>query len=423
MGSQEEAKQAISLSYPDQSSILELRDRHQKELNNLTLMIQPVKTFKFFALAVLHCIQQPIVYISARRSWFALISIFAVGGGILIRTVFRPDKQYILELYKYLEYGIWWLGLGVASSIGLGSGLHTFVLYLGPHLALFTLKSVQCGRVDIKSALYDTIQFRRGPSWLDRDCSTYGPSLYPLPNSRVPLTSILHQVQLEAILWGVGTALGELPPYFISRAACISGRKLEVMEDVNTSTGKDTGIVASHLNQMKKWLLMHSQYLNFFMILVLASVPNPLFDVAGIMCGQLGIPFWKFFAATLLGKAIIKTHIQTCFIISVCNNQLLDLIENELLWILSLVPGVASVLPNLMAELHFVREKYMEASPLVPSNAKVKKGNISLASFWNTVVLLILLNFLVKIINGTAQSYVKQQHDKELSRLETSTDS
>lgn len=42
------------------------------------------------------------------------------------------------------------------------------------------------------------------------------------------------------------------------------------------------------------------------------QVPNPLFDLAGIMCGQFGIPFWKFFMATLLGKAIIKTHIQVC---------------------------------------------------------------------------------------------------------------
>lgn len=99
-----------------------------------------------------------------------------------------------------------------------GSGLHTFVLYLGPHIALFSMKCVQCGRIDIKAAPYDTIQFRKGPSWLDKDCSDYGPSLYSLPGSRVPLSSILHQVQLEAMLWGLGTALGELPPYFISRA-------------------------------------------------------------------------------------------------------------------------------------------------------------------------------------------------------------
>ncbi|KAL7612678.1 hypothetical protein Lser_V15G06096 [Lactuca serriola] len=34
----------------------------------------------------------------------------------------------------------------------------------------------------------------------------------------------------------------------------------------------------------------------------IASVPNPLFDLAGIMSGQFGIPFWKFFLATLFGK-------------------------------------------------------------------------------------------------------------------------
>lgn len=107
-----------------------------------------------------------------------------------------------------------------------GSGLHTFVLYLGPHIALFTLKAMQCGRVDIKSAPYDTIQLKRGPSWLGKDCSEFGPPLFPSSDGTpVPLSSILPQVQIEAILWGIGTALGELPPYFISRAgsnsACV----------------------------------------------------------------------------------------------------------------------------------------------------------------------------------------------------------
>lgn len=103
----------------------------------------------------------------------------------------------------------------------LGSGLHTFVLYLGPHIALFTIKAVQCGRVDLKAAPYDTIQLKRSPSWLGKDCSEFGPPLF-LPTTaslvRVPLSKLLPQVQLEAVLWGLGTALGELPPYFISRA-------------------------------------------------------------------------------------------------------------------------------------------------------------------------------------------------------------
>ena len=95
-------------------------------------------------------------------------------------------------------------------------------MYLGPHIALFTIKAVKCGRVDIKSSLYDTIQLHSGPSWLDRNCTAFGPPMYSsLQGSRIPLTSILAQIQLEAILWGVGTALGELPPYFISRAGNI----------------------------------------------------------------------------------------------------------------------------------------------------------------------------------------------------------
>lgn len=98
-------------------------------------------------------------------------------------------------------------------------------MYLGPHIALFTIKAMQCGRVDLKRAPYDTIQLEKGPSWLNKDCSAYGPPIFQaLPNSslRVPLTSILSQVQLEAILWGFGTALGELPPYFVSRAGRLS---------------------------------------------------------------------------------------------------------------------------------------------------------------------------------------------------------
>lgn len=63
--------------------------------------------------------------------------------------------------------------------------------------------------------------------------------------------------------------------------------------------------------------------------------------------------------------------LQTVFIISVCNNQLLDWIENELIWILSFIPGFASVLPELVAKLNAMKEKYLTASTPVPSNIKV----------------------------------------------------
>lgn len=202
----------------------------------------------------------------------------------------------------------------------------------------------------------------------------------------------------------------------VEALASVSGRKIEAMEELDHSSSEDNGFIATHLKQIEHWLLSHSQHMNFFTILLLASIPNPLFDLAGIMCGQFGIPFWKFFLATLIGKAIIKTHIQTVFIISVCNNQLLDWIENELIWILSFIPGFDSYLPTLTAKLHSVKEKYLAAPPPVPSNIK-DKWDFSFASIWNTIVWLMLMNFFVKIVNATAQKYLKKQQDKSLAEI------
>lgn len=403
-------------------SISELQEQHRLDLENLTLKSQPFKTFQFFILATLQYLKRSGLYVLKKGGWFLVLTILVVASGILLIGVVYPHEKHVQELLLYSRFVLWWLALGVASSIGLGSGLHTFVLYLGPHIALFTIKAVQCGRVDLKSAPYDTIQLKKGPSWLDKDCAQFGPPIYSLLADslvRVPLSKILPQVQLEAVLWGVGTALGELPPYFISRAARLSGSRLEAMEELDAASSEADGFLSAFVKKMKRWFLTHSQHLNFFTILVLASVPNPLFDLAGIMCGQFGIPFWKFFMATLIGKAIIKTHIQTVFIISVCNNQLLELVENELIWALSHIPGFSSMLPSIIAKLHLVKDKYLTNSvpDPIPVNATAKPWKFSFTLVWNTVVWIMLLNFFVKIVTATAQKQLKRQQELELKKI------
>lgn len=64
----------------------------------------------------------------------------------------------------------------------------------------------------------------------------------------------------------------------------------------------------------------------FITILLCASIPNPLFDLAGITCGHFKIPFKKFFMATFIGKAIIKVHIQMIFVITIFRKESLDFI-------------------------------------------------------------------------------------------------
>jgi len=295
--------------------------------------------------------------------------------------------------------------------------LHTFIMYLAPHVALFTIKAVQCGRVDLKSAPYDTILLERRPSWLEKDCLQFGPPIY---HETIPFSKILQEVYLEAILWGIGTALGELPPYFLSRTASMSGRIIDELEDLDASISE--GFLSSALRQAKRWLMSHSQYLSFTLILLLASVPNPLFDLAGILCGQFNIPFWKFFLATLIGKAIVKVCIQTTLVITLCNNQLLDLVEKRLIWAFSNVPGVASVLPSFVSKLKMAKNKFLSAHVAASASTSVKgkKWNLSFSLVWNTLVWLMVANFIIQIVTSTAQGYLRTQQEREISKkLET----
>lgn len=44
--------------------------------------------------------------------------------------------------------------------------------------------------------------------------------------------AIMSKVRFEAFLWGAGTALGELPPYFMAKASRLSGAEHEDFDDI-----------------------------------------------------------------------------------------------------------------------------------------------------------------------------------------------
>jgi hypothetical protein len=43
------------------------------------------------------------------------------------------------------------------------------------------------------------------------------------PEWQASIWNIMSKVRIEAMMWGAGTALGELPPYFMARASRLSG--------------------------------------------------------------------------------------------------------------------------------------------------------------------------------------------------------
>ncbi|KGG51136.1 hypothetical protein DI09_43p110 [Mitosporidium daphniae] len=188
-----------------------------------------------------------------RRFYSTIIKCFLVAFLVVFALSFFPF------FYKLLPAVLWyseWFMLGIMSTIGLGSGAHTFVLFLAPFIAE---------------------------------------------------TATTAFVIWESFFWGFGTAIGELPPYFIAKTCALNDKKAPFTFRPNGWT--------DYFHSLIRWMV---QKFGVFGILLCASIPNPLFDLAGngwflsvgITCGYYGIPFWSFFLATFVGKAIIKASLQ-----------------------------------------------------------------------------------------------------------------
>lgn len=83
----------------------------------------------------------------------------------------------------------------------------------------------------------------------------------------------MSKVRLECFLWGLGTAIGELPPYFMARAARLSGTIYDdedVFEEKSNNSDDDSssGLVA----RGKKLIEKTVEKVGFFAILACASV-------------------------------------------------------------------------------------------------------------------------------------------------------
>jgi len=88
-----------------------------------------------------------------------------------------------------------------------------------------------------------------------------------------------------AVAAGLGAALGELSGY-------LAGFSGQGMVERVALYEKLTGWMKAHQN------------LAYGMIALLAFIPNPLFDLAGMASGALKLPLWKFLIACAFGKIL-----------------------------------------------------------------------------------------------------------------------
>ncbi|KAL3068330.1 hypothetical protein niasHT_030621 [Heterodera trifolii] len=303
-------------------------------------------------------------------------------------------SSYVRNFEKKFLWCFYWLGLGVLSSIGLGTGLHTFLLYLGPHIARVTLAAFECNSLDFPEPPYPD----------DVTCSTDGMG----HSSLVTLWTIIAKVRLESLMWGAGTALGELPPFFMARAARLSGHEPDSEEyrEFIAIVERDATNQMNLMERIKLWMERAVTRMGFPGILLFASIPNPFFDLAGITCGHFLIPFWTFFGATLIGKALVKMHMQMLFVVLTFSEHHVE----NLVSLLNKIPRIGTVLQAPLKEFLQAQKLSLHRRPGDPIPEQASSLLQQVMSYFVSAM---ILWFVYSLINSLAQQYQRRMWEKE----------
>jgi len=347
-----------------------------------TLLRSPIRTITIFAQVLFDWAWSSISFLLSHRLVSSTLAALALASAVAV-VVLGPENPLVLSARHDAWFVVWWVGLGILSSVGLGTGLHTFVLYLGPYIAMVTLAVTECDTMNVPLD---------GPNALV--CPPVG-----TPKETVTFLRILLKVLPACFLWGAGTAIGELPPYFVSRAARLSGQKLEELDELEE---EDAGVRTPSTIDRLKLVLFHAlQKWGFWAIVVCASVPNPLFDLAGLTCGHFLIPFWTFFGATFLGKAVVKVQIQSAFVI-------LAFDKDRLSWVIS---KIEQILPAIQGKLGPIFEKQRAQFHKDKSqhHANEEEGAGWVGFVWNWFLGLMLLWFVKSIVESSVQERLAER--------------
>ncbi|KAM3181965.1 hypothetical protein ACTXT7_013324 [Hymenolepis weldensis] len=302
----------------------------------------------------------------------------------------------------------------------------------GPFIAQVTMSAYICQSLDFPEPPY--------PDQIICPPSVNGST------SNVSFYSVIRKVQAEAMFWGLGTAIGELPPYFMARTSRLSGEiqdeVIELSSDFSPSSSDADGdsIPLVKKSEREMTLLQNVELFlqrlitraGFIGILLCASfigavilvyfyvtsdkmclrphnlarnfpkyddgnsynhVPNPLFDFAGMTCGHFLVPFSTFFGATLIGKAIIKTHIQTFFVILMSSEDHIEMMVH----LLGKIPVFGANLQQPFLEyLQHQKDKLL--------NKVITTKTSWIQSVVQTAVTVAMIIFAISLVNAMAQN-------------------
>lgn len=286
-------------------------DHYRKEIReSLTLLQHPRKTLSLFCTGFVALLSYSIRYCISHSLFLYIILPLSLLWYIL--SIIPGSHIHILNQIQFsVEYAAWWVGLGVLSSIGLGSGLQSGVLFLFPHVIKVCLAAQSCGTVDFESA--SDIWFRSNDNLFK--CPVPGPDTVLSP---VTFFGVWRKIILACFLQSAGTAIGEIPPYWMTRAARLAAIEAGTTDSSDIPEELEANSKYGVINRVKSFTIWFLQQHGFYGVLLMASYPNIAFDLCGICCGHFLMPFWTFFLATFIGKAIIRNSYQSFIYVMLC---------------------------------------------------------------------------------------------------------
>ena len=275
-----------------------------------TLLRQPARTVHLFAAAAAEALSRWLRWLWRRRATAVYPPLLLLCALLAAHHAQGPHRAALLEAELFASVAAWWLGLGVLSSIGLGTGLHSGMLFLFPHIAKVCRSAEACCSIAFDS---------RKNTWFALPSG----ELFACPAGKrqtcdaVPYSALLLKNLAPAILWGIGTALGEVPPYLLSRAAAEASKANKAHAGSPAGSASPDGL----MERSKAWMQRVLQRNGFWGLVALAAWPNSLFDFVGVCCGHFGMSFRTFLGGTLLGKGFIKASWQCALFTLVFSTQ------------------------------------------------------------------------------------------------------
>eukprot|EP01123_Difflugia_compressa_P013663 TRINITY_DN6467_c0_g1_i1.p1 TRINITY_DN6467_c0_g1~~TRINITY_DN6467_c0_g1_i1.p1 ORF type:complete len:463 (-),score=50.02 TRINITY_DN6467_c0_g1_i1:107-1495(-) len=381
------------------------RSPSQEDINvaSVSLFRSPLLTLYYFFLVL----QENLIYygryvLTHPGVMFVLFPLFLTY--LLFDNIPGAHEKYVQEFEEIVLFVVWWISLGVLSSIGLGTGMHTGLLFLFPHVMKVCLAATEC-----QSTNFDS----RSDMWLRNDPNTfvcYDREITTTleTTTEVAFFEVFKKVFFACFLWGTGTAIGEIPPYAISRAAALAGIANKEFEDIKEAKSK-----LPFLDAMKLWMIDFLQRHGFIGVIMMSAWPNAAFDLCGICCGHFLMPFWSFFLATFIGKALMKINLQACFFITLFTESYASRLVG---WIEHIIPSnidPCMILKNQECHImvrdmfHTIRSQFY-AQTIDAKSTQATGGSASMGSLiktgWNVIIFMFIGFFVISCIEQFAKA-------------------